>query len=163
MKTENGTLSTSIFGEAYEHKSLTIVVRGIFSGSVFAVMLLLLSCIFCAVAGRWNQGIAMCCSFIVASLLGGLLQQFWFSYALLIKPNYPMRIAGFGLSYFVVLAFCAAIGAWFPAKNPNAWIGFTVSYLLILVIITAGFTFAFRRQGASYSERLAAYRKQQNK
>ncbi|ERL11391.1 hypothetical protein [Olegusella massiliensis] len=163
MKTEKDTPSTSIFGEAYEHKPVTIFVRGIFSGSLFAVVWLLLACAICAVAGMWNQGIAICFSLIIASLLGGLLQQFWFSYALFVKPSYPMRIAGFGLSYFVVLAFCASIGAWFPTKNLGAWISFIVAYLLILAIITAGFTITFRRQGASYSERLAAYRKQQGK
>ncbi|WP_298578509.1 hypothetical protein [uncultured Olegusella sp.] len=162
MTTENDT-STSIFGKTYEQKSLTLFVRGILSGSLFAVVGLLLACAVCAAVGKWNQGIAICFSLIIASLLGGLLQQFWFSYLLLMKPSYPVRIAGFGLSYFVVLSFCASIGAWFPAKNLGAWIGFIVSYLLILAIMTAGFTLAFRHQGASYSERLAAYRKQQGK
>lgn len=162
MKAENDT-STSIFGKTYEQKSLTLFVRGILSGSLFAVVGLLLACTVCAAVGKWNQGIAICFSLIIASLLGGLLQQFWFSYLLLMKPSYPVRIAGFGLSYFVVLSFCASLGAWFPAKNLGAWIGFIVSYLLILAIMTAGFTLAFRHQGASYSERLAAYRKQQGK
>ena len=162
MTTENDT-STSIFGKTYEQKSLTLFVRGILSGSLFAVVGLLLACAVCAAVGKGNQGIAICFSLIIASLLGGLLQQFWFSYLLLMKPSYPVRIAGFGLSYFVVLSFCASIGAWFPAKNLGAWIGFIVSYLLILAIMTAGFTLAFRHQGASYSERLAAYRKQQGK
>lgn len=162
MKAENDN-TTSIFGGTYEKKSLTLFVRGVVSGSLFAVVGLLLFCAVCAAVGKWNQGIAICFSFIIASLLGGLLQQFWFSYLLLMKPSYPVRIAGFGLNYFVVLAFCASMGAWFPTKNLGAWISFTVSYLLILAIITAGFAFAFRHQGASYSERLAAYRKQQGK
>ena len=160
--TENDT-NTSIFDKTYEHKSLTLFMHNILSGSLFAVVGLLLACAVCAAVGKWNQGITICFSLIIASLLGGLLQQFWFSYLLLMKPSYPVRIAGFGLSYFVVLAFCASMGAWFPTKNLGAWISFTVTYLLILAIITAGSAFAFRHQGASYSERLAAYRKQQGK
>lgn len=136
-----------------------MLAKGLMSGSTVAVLMLLAACVVEAMAGRWSPGMGACASAIAAGVLGGLLQQLWFGYAVLTKPSYPVRIAGFGLTYFAVLAACASLGGWFPTDQVGAWVGFTLTYLVVLAVITVGFTIAFRLQGASYTQRLEEYRR----
>ena len=139
----------------------SLIARGFFSGSGIAViMLVLLIAIGCAFDGI-NQGEIMCLTIIAAGVAGGLLQQLWFNFRLNSRMGYPTRLAGFGLTYFAVLAGCAYVGTWLPMDNPWAWASFAVTFLVILAIVTAVITHFIKRNGATYNQLLAEYRKKQ--
>ncbi len=159
MAKNNSTRTTTLFSEDIDRGLGNAVAKGILGGSLIAVIMLAAFCAVGAAAGQWNQGMAWCISAILAGIAGGLLQQFWLGYSVLVKPSYPVRIAGFGLTYFVALAACAAIGNWLPGGQPQAWMSFAILYVAILAVITAAFTIVFRLRGASYTERLEAYRR----
>lgn len=91
-------------------------------------------------------------SFLLAMTGGGILQQLWFNFVPAQRFSYGARIAGFGLTYFAVLAACALIGAWLPAGSPSAWAVFAAIYLAILAVLALIFTRIFRRQYAEYQE-----------
>ena len=139
----------------------SLIARGFFSGSGIAViMLVLLIAIGCAFDGI-NQDEIMCLTIIAAGVAGGLLQQLWFNIRLNSRMGYPTRLAGFGLTYFAVLAGCAYVGTWLPTDNPWAWASFAVTFLVILAIVTAVITHFIKRNGATYNQLLAEYRKKQ--
>ena len=60
-----------------------------------------------------------------------------------------------------MLAGCAYVGTWLPTDNPWAWVSFTVTFLVILAIVTAVITRFIKRNGATYNQLLAEYRKKQ--
>lgn len=154
--------NVSIIDEDIDRGPKSVLVKGVLSGSFITVVVLAISCGVVAAMGQWHQGMTWCASAIAAGLLGGILQQVWFSYSVLTRPSYPVRIAGFGFSYFAVLVCCAILGKWLPIERLGAWASFTITYLVILAVVTAAYAIAYRRQGASYSERLEAYRKRRN-
>lgn len=131
-------------------------------GSFISVILLLVALGLGAAFGEWNGGMALCLSYIVAGVAGGLLQQLWFSFGVMTKMAYPGRFAGFGLSYFVVLALCATFGGWLPADNSGAWVIFSLLYLAIFAVLTIAFSAWYRHKGSSYRKMLAEYRRQQS-
>lgn len=147
----------SIFNEDTGARGM--ILKGLFAGSIISVMMILLFCVISGTTSGWNQGLIWCVSATAAGMSGGLLQQCWFSFGVLVKPSYPVRIAGFGATYFAVLALCAALGHWVPVGNAWAWISFGSLYLLVLAALTTAFTIVFRHQGASYTQRLEEYRK----
>lgn len=102
-------------------------------------------------------------SIIASGIACGLLQQVWFNPNVLgLRIAYPWRIAGFGITFYAILAPCAWFGGWVP-HLAGPWVTFTVLYLVVLAVMTTAFTRAFRRQRAAYDERLAAYhRRRQN-
>lgn len=155
--------ATNRFGEDTDCSPSGIVARGVLVGSLISVITIAAFCAVSAARGQWNQGMAWCVSTIVAGIAGGLLQQLWFSYSVPVRLSYPARIGGFGLTYFVVLAACAAAGSWIPRGEPWAWLSFALTYLVVLAVTAAAYAIAFRRQGASYTERLEAYRRQRSK
>ena len=162
-KTRHHHKDVGIYDEESRRGIWHMALRGLAAGSMVSVLMLLAACGIEAIAGRWNQGLSWCASAIAAGLAGGILQQLWFGYSVLTKPSYPVRVAGFGLSYYLVLAACSFLGGWFPTENAGAWASFTFLYLVLLTAITAGFTIAFRVQGASYTQRLEAYRKRNSR
>lgn len=64
--------------------------------------------------------------------------------------SYGGRIAGFGISYFLILALCALLGSWLPDGIPAAWAGFAGPCLITLAILTLTFTYAFRKRSAEH-------------
>jgi hypothetical protein len=104
------------------------------------------------------EGIVITLSLLAACAALTLLQVLWFTEALLTRPSYPARIAGFGITALPVLALCAAAGGWFPVDNLGAWITFAVIYLVTLGAITAGYTLHYRRTVGSFDAALARYR-----
>ena len=104
------------------------------------------------------EGIVITLSLLAACAALTLLQVLWFTEALLVRPSYPARIAGYGLTALPALALCAALGGWFPADNAGAWVTFVAIYLITLAAITAGYTVYYRRTVGSFDAALARYR-----
>ncbi|WP_373576472.1 hypothetical protein [Parafannyhessea umbonata] len=127
------------------------VSMGAFVGSTWAVGVFVCWAVATAIAsGGLDQTTGIVLSVAVAMLAGGILQQLWFNFAPAFRLSYPRRIAGFGVTYYVVLLACAAMGAWLPFGNPYAVAGFTITYLAILAILTVAFTVALRHRVAEY-------------
>ena len=106
------------------------------------------------------EGIVITLSLLVACAALTLLQVLWFTEALITRPSYPARIAGFGITALPVLALCAAAGGWFPIDSAGAWITFVSIYLVTLASVTAGYTLHYRRTVGSFDAALARYRKE---
>lgn len=139
------------------------LMRGLLVGSAFATAMMLVSTVIGIAVLGMTEGLAISLSCIVAGLLGGVLQQVWFNPRVLgLRLSYATRVPLFGLTYLLVLATCAYLGRWLP-PTPGAWGTFVLTYLAILVVLTVAFMRRYRRQMALYTNRLAAYRRQQNK
>ena len=131
------------------------MVSGLLSGSALAVAMLVASLLSSVAVAGMTWVVVLLLSIIVAGLAGGLLQQVWFNPQVLgLGWGYPARIAAFGVSYFVVLAACAWMGAWLP-REAGPWVGFVVSYLVVLAVMTALFTRVYHRQASAYAKGLA--------
>ena len=104
------------------------------------------------------EGIVITLSLLAACLLLVALQVLWFTETVLVRPSYPARIAGYGLTALPALALCAALGGWFPADNAGAWVTFVAIYLVTLAAITAGYTVYYRRTVGNFDAALARYR-----
>lgn len=132
---------------------------GALTGSAITVVMLVLALAIGAAYGQWNEGMAYCLSFIIAGVAGGVLQQTWFNPDVSLKMKYPARMAGFALTYFVVLVGCAWLGVWIPREAPaTAWLGFTGTFIVIFAVISVMFSIRYRKEGGTYSELLAEYR-----
>lgn len=102
----------------------------------------------------------LCLSLLLASLGMASLQTLWFEPAspLFKRLPYPARIGGFGLTALPVLVGCAFVGQWLPLTHPGAWIGFVVTFLVIMVAMTAGYTWYYARKAGSYDRAFRLYR-----
>lgn len=131
-------------------------------GSVVMLVLILVVNVFLKYQAVQNELIL---SIIIAGIMGGILQGFWFRYdtKTTASLNYITRILGFGLSYFAVLVGCAWYGTCLPVSQVGPWIAFTVLYLLILVINALAINSKFKKQGGTYMQQLEEYRKHQVK
>ncbi|MEG0016006.1 MAG: hypothetical protein RR747_05445 [Gordonibacter sp.] len=110
-----------------------------------------------------SYGLNLTASLLVMTLGIGVLQAFWFSGAGVKKLTYPVRIACFGATAFPVLAASAKVGAWLPEDQPGTWGMFVVIFLVILAVMTAGYTLYYCKSAGSYEAALARYRDQQEK
>ena len=131
--------------------------RGVLTGSLIAVIMLAAAVGIDAAREGLTEGARFCLSYIVAGLAGGILQQVWFNWRPTRRLAYNMRLLGFGLTYYLILVGCAALGRWMPVENPWAWATFTVIFLAVLVALTLVIGALLRRRGIEYKERLDAY------
>ncbi len=156
--------TAGIFRGAMRNTASGATIRGIFMGcAITIVMFLIYALIEMAFAG-YTQTVGYLLSFIAAGVIGGLLQQLWFNWHVNTKMSYPARIAGFGLTYFVVLLACAWAGGWIPAEAPMvAWGSFVAIYLVVLVAVTIVISYIFHRTGKNYTQQLEEYRKHQKR
>ena len=141
---------------ADQHESAgRAAAMGVFVGSSWAAVAILAWAACASIASGGADGSArIAASWVLACLAGGVLQQLWFNFRPTSRLGYGRRVAGFGVTYFVVLAGCAALGQWLPVGQPFAWAGFAGLYLVILAILTVVFTVAFRRRRAEYQDAL---------
>lgn len=139
------------------------IEAGYASGSGIACGMLVCAIIAGAAAGAWNEGMAFCLSFVLAGVASGILQQLWFNWERAFALAYGKRVAGFGLTFFPILAGCAVLGDWLPVDQPGAWALFAVLYLAILLTLTFVITRSLQRRGVEYNRDLAAYRTRQGK
>lgn len=110
-------------------------------------------------AGEEARAGIMYCWGIAGAMLAAVIMQLVFFTPLVIRRfGYGARIALFGICFYAVLAPLAVAFDWFPAAMPEAWVSFTVIYLVILVLLSALFTALYRRQTKRLNEMLAKYK-----
>lgn len=63
---------------------------------------------------------------------------------------YPARLLGFAIIFLAVLSVFAWKGQWFPAEEFESWLVFSGIFLVIFVIMTAGYEIYFRITGKKY-------------
>lgn len=132
----------------------TAIAMGVFTGCTWAAAGLIIWAISDIAAQGPTSSTLWMLSFLLAMAAGGILQQLWFNFAPAQRFSYGTRIAGFGLTYFAVLALCALLGAWLPAGSPSAWAVFAAIYLAVLAVLTLVFTRIFRRRRTEYQDAL---------
>lgn len=120
----------------------------------------LFSCLFGLVFAEQSAkpGIIMCLSIGAAMLIAAALQTVFFTPVLIKRMGYGVRLTLFGLGLYALLAICGLIFNWFPGDNAGAWISFTVSYLVILFLMTALFTAINRRNIKALDEGLERFK-----
>jgi len=136
-----------------------VIRQGFRSGSAIAVVMLAMVALVEALSNQWNEGLTYLVSFMVAGVVGGILQQLWFSPRIILKISYTPRLVGFGLTYFVILFACARLGHWIPVDaSGGTWAGFIVIYMGAFAFITLSYHWRFRREAGTYDRLLADYR-----
>lgn len=136
----------------------TIVKRALVRACVVFTVAMALWCAAGLIFAGPVEGIVVTLSMLGAALAMCALQALWFTEAVLTRPSYPARIAGFALTALPALALCAALGGWFPLENAGAWVSFVVIYLVATALITAGYTLYYRLTVGSFDAALARYR-----
>lgn len=149
-------------GELHEHAG-TAIAMGVFVGSSWAVAAIVCCSVALLAAGSATADLRWLLSIVLGMLSGGILQQLWFNFRPALHVGYGGRIAGFGITYFAVLALCALLGSWLPGGEPFAWAGFAGLYLIVLAVLTLAFTYAFRRRRTEYQDMLDRFHKASEK
>lgn len=149
-------------GELNEHAGEALAM-GVFIGSSWAAAAVIACSIAMLAAGADAASLRWILSIVLGMLSGGILQQLWFNFRPALRFGNGARIAGFGITYFLILALCALLGSWLPAGEPLAWAGFAGLYLLVLAILTLVFTFAFRKRSVEYQDLLDRFHRESDR
>lgn len=149
----------TVFDREPKNSMSGAVGAGFFTGSMWAVCMLLVCTIVGIAFSGFNRGLAICLSLIIAGIAGGILQQVWFNYRATRRFTYGMRLFLFGITYLVVLAACALMGNWLPAGNPYAWITFVVIYLVVFAVMTVCIGHSLTVRSIEYKKQLDAYKR----
>lgn len=123
-------------------------------------LLVLFSCIFGLIFAdeAAKPGILMCISIGVAMFVCAVLQLIFFTPVVFKRMSYPLRLTLFGICLYVILALYGAYFNWFPADNAGAWIAFTITYLVILALMSILFTHINKRDIKTLNESLANFK-----
>lgn len=140
-------------GELHEHAG-TAIAMGVFVGSSWAVAAIVCCSVALLAAGSATADLRWLLSIVLGMLSGGILQQLWFNFRPALHVGYGGRIAGFGITYFAVLALCALLGSWLPEGKPLAWAAFAGLYLVVLAALTLMFSYTFRKRTTEYQDLL---------
>lgn len=154
MSSTNTVKTYGVFTrELHEHAG-TAIAMGVFIGSSWAVAAVIACSIAMLGAGAASADLRWILSIVLGMLSGGILQQLWFNFRPAVRIGYGRRIAGFGITYFLVLSLCALLGSWLPEGIPEAWAGFAGLYLIILAVLTLTFSYIFRKRSYEYQDLL---------
>lgn len=115
-----------------------------FTGSVMVFWLA--ACIL-----RW-EGIPLTvlAQLLLLSIIGSLLQGLMFTEWVFKTMAYPVRLLMFAVIFITVLSVFAWKGQWFPTEKFGSWLVFAGIFLVIFVIMTAGYEIYFRIAGKKY-------------
>lgn len=102
-------------------------------------------------------------SVFLISAVSSICQMIAFSDLLFKKMSYMLRIGIFAVPFYLILSFVAIQFQWFPAESIGAWVTFSVIFLIILVVITAGFEIYYRVNGQRYDGLLGEYHRKRKK
>lgn len=109
------------------------IAAGTFVGGTWAAGGLAVACIAAICSGSDFVTARWALSVIIAFVACGMLQQVAFNCQKTDGWTYIKSVLTFGIAFYVVLALCVLIGAWFPAGLWQAWLLFTAVYAVILV------------------------------
>ncbi|MEY8562312.1 DUF3021 family protein [Eggerthellaceae bacterium 3-80] len=101
-----------------------------------------------------KEGITIC--WIIAAIMLGaaLLQMLFFTPIIIKQMGYMQRIIAFGAVLYFLLFICGFALHWFAADNLGAIITFTITYLVILGIMSIIFTAIYKKDVAALNKDL---------
>ena len=103
MSSTNTNKTYGVFaGELHEHAGAAIAM-GVFVGSSWAVAAVIACSLAMLAEGTAAADLRWILSIVFGMLAGGILQQLWFNFRPALHMSYGGRIAGFGISYFLIL------------------------------------------------------------
>lgn len=102
-------------------------------------------------------------SLLLVSIVGGTMQLIAFSDLLIKKLAYGWRMVVFAVPFFAVLTAFAVGFGWFPTESLASWVMFIAEFIIIFLVITAGFELYYRLSGRKYDDRLDWYRRNREK
>lgn len=124
--------------------------------TVFMLMSMVLGMVFADEAAK--GGIMICWTIAVVMLGAAVLQMVFFTPVVIKRLGYVPRLAAFGVALYGMLYGCGGAFGWFPAQDAGAVAGFTVTYLVVLAIMTAIFTAVYRKNVAALNEGLRDFK-----
>lgn len=135
-----------------------IMRKGISHGAIeFTCISLVYGVIALAINYGDKQNNIILLTLIAAGALSGIYQQIWFNYQPLItKLSYLQRFLGFNACLFPTLVAMALIGGWVP-NIAQAWMSFTVLYLVILLVTTLFFNAGYKKEEQKYKAAFEKY------
>lgn len=125
----------------------------LFTGTVILYL------VFCLILGETTVTVPLLWTLVLVSAAGTLIQTLCFTQLILKRMRYTWRLTLFCLLFFPVLAVVAWAFQWFPMEEGH-WLVFIGIFLLIFVVMTAGFEIYFRATGRRYDGLLGQYRKE---
>lgn len=105
-----------------------------------------------------KSGILICWEIAGIMLAAAILQMLFFTPVLIKRLGYIPRLTIFGLSLYVLLAICGIVFNWFPADNAGVWVGFTITYLIVLALMTVVFSMVYRRSIKKMNDSLQEFK-----
>lgn len=134
-----------------------LIKNVLLSGCIIFTIYMFFACIMGLIFAGPQQGIVMSITILGAAFILAGLRGLWFTDKIIKSMAYSLRIFGFGVTAFVVLAVCAWVGEWFPMDVPGAWVSFTAIYLVILVTVCVIYQIHFKRTVGSFDAALRQY------
>lgn len=101
-------------------------------------------------------------SFLLISLVGGMLQCLAFSSLIIKKLSYALRLCLFVVPFFFFLLLFARVFSWVPTGKAGAWLIFFLLFVVIFVVMTLSFELYFRFTGRKYDGLLGEYQARHN-
>lgn len=121
--------------------------------------MVILYLIFCLILGETTVTVPLLWTLVLVSAAGTLIQTLCFTQLILKRIRYTWRLTLFCLLFFPVLAVVAWAFQWFPMDG-GSWLVSAGIFLLIFLVMTAGFEIYFRATGRRYDGLLGQYRKE---
>lgn len=155
---EIGQDSQQEFDEGLNKTVGQIVRKSISSGAIcFTGISLVYGVIALAINYGDRQNNITLLTLIAAGVLSAIYQQIWFNFQpLVIRLSYLQRFLGFNVCLFPTLVAMAIVGGWVP-NMAQAWMSFTVLYLVILLVITLIFNAIFKKEEQKYKAAFEKY------
>lgn len=102
-------------------------------------------------------------SLLLVSVLGSFIQYLAFTDRIIKRLRYSLRMLLFAALFFPMLTACALLFHWFPTERSGSWLIFTGIFLVIFLVMSAGFEMYFYLTGRKYDGILGQYKKQREK
>lgn len=124
--------------------------------TIFMLMSMVFGMIFADDASK--EGIMFCWTIAGVMLGGAILQMVFFTPTVIKRLGYAPRVIAFSVVLYGMLYACGATFGWFPVNDAGALVGFTITYLLILGVLSVIFTIVYRKDIAALNKGLRDFK-----
>lgn len=115
--------------------------------------------VIAALMGQKSVPILTMGSLLMVSASGTAIQYLCFISRRLCRWRYSLRLLLFVALFLPLLSFCAWAFHWFPVEYPSGWLIFIGIFLLVFLVMTAGFEWYYHITGRKYDGLLGQYKK----